>query len=348
MHRFLLLFIVCLCLTACKNQGSMDTSILKDKSHLADINIVIESKTAIDSIWVADIGQKESQFLPFNDTINVDLKRHISDLYNIYVYKGEERIGTQLWLDGEKLVIDMAFDSKSLTVNNVDSSALYQASIHHTKQYQELVNAKEDSTTIDKFLISEIRDYIDTPLSHAIVNTFLFRNQNNREKVDQVYRIMRMQTDSLKGHLINNTDRMVAILNVEAVKFDKYDLGDIQDQKMNIELDASKQYLLDFWFVRCPPCLRDHKRIAQNYDVFEKNNIQLIGISRDDDYALWKRYLDKHDYQWINVREQKPENRLTYDLSIWSYPTYALIDHKGSIQAHFSSFAQFENYINEK
>jgi peroxiredoxin len=157
-----------------------------------------------------------------------------------------------------------------------------------------------------------------------------------------------MQTDTLQDHLISHNDRMKSILNVEAVKFGLYDLGDINDQKTTITLEASKRYLLDFWFVRCPPCLRDHKRIAANYDIFEKNNIELIGISRDDTYELWKNYLNKHEYKWINVREQKLEKRLTYDLSIWSYPTYALIDHKGSIQAQFSSFAQFENYINKK
>ncbi len=312
------------------------------------MNLVINTNIPVDSVWVSDIGQKESLFFPFKDTIKVNFQRTVSDLYNISLYTGDQRIGTQLWLDGEQLLIDLETDEKRLKIKKVDSSPLYNASITFLDNYKELTASETDSTIIDKFLISEIRNYMDTPFAHAITGKYLFRNQNNREKVDQVYRVMRMQTDSLKDHFINYNDRMVSILNVEAVQFDQYDLGDINDQKATITLDPSKQYLLDFWFVKCAPCIRDHKRIAKNFDIFAKNDIEIIGVSRDEKYSLWKRYLDKNEYQWTNVREQKPEKRLTYDLSIWSFPTYTLIDHKGSIQARFSSFAQFENYINKK
>ncbi|MFC4633405.1 TlpA family protein disulfide reductase [Dokdonia ponticola] len=309
--------------------------------------MVITSETSIDSVWVADIGQKESLFLPFKDTVKVDLKRTVSDLYNVYVHAGGQRKGTQLWLDGDRLLIDMSFDNEKLIVDKVDTSTLYDASIKYTKTYKELLTTEADSATIDKFLISEIRNHIDTPLSHAIVGDFLFRNQNDRDKVDQVYRMIRMQTDTLKRHLISNIDKMKHILDQEAVQFDQYALGDINDQTTTITLDPSKKYLLDFWFVQCQPCLLDHRRIAKNLTIFEDNDIELIGISRDTKYRSWERYLKKHDYPWVNVREQNPEKRLTYDLSVWEFPTYALIDHTGTIEARFHSFAQFEKYIHK-
>jgi len=315
---------------------------------LSDINLVIQASRPIDSIWIADIGQKESRFYPFKDTIKVDLNRTLSDLYNVYVHSGLNRIGTQLWLDGDKVIIDLMLENDKLEIRKVKSSNLYDASQHFTKKYQSLVQEKSDSVTIDKFLFSEIREYMDTPLSHAMVLNYLDRNQNNRKKVDKVYRLMRMQTDSVKTHLINNTDRITAILDNNAVQFGNYALGDINDQAMTIQLDTSKRYLLDFWFLQCAPCLRDHKRIAQEYSIFADNNIELIGVSRDNNYANWKRYLDKTKYPWLNVREQNPEHRLTYDLSIWDYPAYALIDSQGSIEQRFRSFAQFKQYINNK
>lgn len=341
--QLLAFFLLALLCIGCQSEKKVS----KDSLQLSDINLVITSETSIDSVWVADIGQKESLFLSFKDTVKVDLKRDISDLYNVYVHSGGQRKGTQLWLDGENLILDMNFNAKKLTVDNVNLSPLYDASIQHTKTYKELLASGADSTTIDKFLISEIRNHIDTPLSHAIVGDFLFRNQNDRDKVDQVYRMIRMQTDTLKTHFISNIDKMKHILDQEAVQFDQYALGDINDQTTIIALDPSKRYLLDFWFVQCQPCLIDHKRIAKNLGVFEDNAIELIGISRDTKYTSWERYLKKHDYPWVNVREQNPEKRLTYDLSIWEFPTYALIDHTGTIEARFHSFAQFENYINK-
>jgi peroxiredoxin len=358
MLRFRSLLVLSFLLIACNQEKSIpketielpkDTiELSEDILHLSDINLMIATNTPIDSVWIADIGQKESFFLPFKDTIKVDLKRNVSDLYTIYVHTGDKRIGTQFWLDGNQPRINMSFDSENLLVDQINTSPLYNASLQYTRAYAALRTSEADSTTIDKFLTSEIRNHIDTPFAHAIVGDFISRNQNHRDKVDNVYRIMRMQTDSLKTHFINNNVQIGQILDREAVKFDQYELGDINDQKTNITLDPSKRYLLDFWFVQCPPCLRDHKRIAKNLGIFEENNIELIGVSRDNKYKAWKRYLDKHDYPWVNVREQKPEKRLTYDLSIWEFPTYTLIDHKGNIQARFSSFAQFEHYINKK
>lgn len=344
MSRLFSFFLLMLFCVACQ----MEKPASKDSLELSDINLVITSETSIDSVWIADIGQKESLFIPFKDTIKVDLKRTVRDLYNVYVHTGGQRTGTQLWLDGDQLLIDMRFEAKKLMVDKVDTSPLYDAALQHTKAYKELLATEADSTTIDKFLIAEIRNHIDNPLSHAIVGNFLFRNQNDREKVDQVYRMMRMQTDTLKTHLISNLDKMKQLLDQEAVQFDQYALGDINDQKTTITLDPSKRYLLDFWFVQCQPCLIDHKRIAKNLAIFEDHNIELIGISRDTKYTSWERYLKKHDYPWVNVREQNPEKRLTYDLSIWEFPTYALIDHTGTIEARFNSFAQFENYIHKQ
>jgi len=347
-RKFLFLLLLLAVLIACNQEVHQKRAIDKTSLNLSDINLVIKSATPIDSIWIADIGQRESISLPFQDTIKINLKRTVSDLYTIYVHQRDKRVGTQLWLDGGQVIIDMTAGDKEIEVQEVHTSPLYEASLAHTEKYQDLIKSSADSATIDEFLIAGMRDYLDTPLSHVIVGTFLDRNQNHRKKVDKVYRIFRTQTDSVQNHKLSHYYRMKSILDEEAVKFDQYDLGDIHDQKAHITLNASKQYLLDFWFLRCAPCIRDHKRIAANYDIFEKNNIDLISISRDDNFKSWSNYLNKNAYEWLNVREQKPEKRLTYDLSIWSYPNYTLIDHKGSIQAQFSSFAQFENYLNKK
>ena len=364
MLRLLSLLILSVLLIACDQEKSTSKESLKvskdtlelskntlqlskDALLLSDINLVITTKVPIDSVSITDIGQKEHFFLPFKDTIKVDVKRKVSDLYSIYVHTGNQSIGTQLWLDGDQLLININFDSKSLQVNQVYTSPLYNASLQYAKTYTALRNSDADSTTIDKFLVSEIRNHIDTPFSHAIVKDFLSRNQNHRDKVDNVYRIMRMQTDSVKPHVINNNTQIGQILDKNAVKFDQYTLGNIHDEKTTITLDPSKRYLIDFWFVQCLPCLRDHRRIAKNLGIFEENNIELIGVSRDNKYKSWKKYLDKHDYPCVNVREQEPEKRLTYDRSIWEFPTEGLIEEKGNIQARFRSFAPFEHYINK-
>jgi len=156
--RSLALFVV---IVACNQETPQERTTEKAALNLSDINLVIKSNTPIDSIWIADIGQKESIFLPFQDTIKINFKRSISDRYIIYAHQGEKRIGTQFWLDGDQVIIDMIADNKNLTLQEVHTSPLYKASLAYTKKYQQLIKTSADSMAIDEFLIAGIRDHLD-------------------------------------------------------------------------------------------------------------------------------------------------------------------------------------------
>jgi hypothetical protein len=169
------------CLWGCTSVTPEKPIVITDNLNLSDINLVIKSTQPIDSIWLADIGQKESYFVPFKDTVKINLKRKIDDLHNIHTFLNGDRIGTQLWLDGENLIIDIEIESNSLEVRNVNTSTLYERSLRYKKTFKELVEQEKDSVEIDDYIFSELRKNLDSPLSHAIVSNYLHRNQNNTD-----------------------------------------------------------------------------------------------------------------------------------------------------------------------
>jgi thiol-disulfide isomerase/thioredoxin len=134
---------------------------------------------------------------------------------------------------------------------------------------------------------------------------------------------------------------------VSSINLSNYKFENIKNKITSIELEKSKTYLLDFWFINCPPCVRDHKLIVKKLDFLKEKNIELIGISTDRNYSDWKNYLTKHDYNWKNFREIDTLKRVTKEMVIWSFPTYLLLDNNGNIKARFNSFEDFENYVNK-
>jgi len=133
---------------------------------------------------------------------------------------------------------------------------------------------------------------------------------------------------------------------VSSINLSKYKFNNIDNKLTSIKLEKSKTYLLDFWFVNCPPCVRDHKLISKKMNFFKENNIELIGISTDRNHSDWKNYLTKNNYNWKNYRETDSLKRVTKDMVIWSFPTYLLLNGEGEIKARFNSFKDFENYLN--
>jgi hypothetical protein len=154
----------------------------QSKKNLADLNIIVKTDKKIDSVWVSNFGQTESFFLPFKDTIKVNFKEKLNDLYNIVFYTKDGRLSNQFWLNGNNVILSGKLNKK-IEIDSVFNSDLYYSSINFSKDYRELIEIKADSTTIDNFLLNNIRKNIDNAFSFAVASPFIYRNQNNKDKI---------------------------------------------------------------------------------------------------------------------------------------------------------------------
>jgi thiol-disulfide isomerase/thioredoxin len=330
--------IICALFFGCKSE------LKPNKIDLADINLIIQTDVKIDSVWISNIGQTESFFLPFSDTIKANFKENLNDLYNVNFYTENGIKSNQLWLNGDKVIVSGKFN-EIFEIDSVINSDLYYKSINFSKNYLELIQNIADSTIIDSFLFENISQNIHSPFSFAVANPFINRNQNNKAKIGKLFDILSIQSDTLKNHFISIHGRIENILKVNSLNTSDYMFVNIENQLSSIDLDKSKTYLLDFWFINCPPCVKDHKLISKKLDLLKEKNIELIGISIDQNHSEWKEYLKKNNYRWNNYREIDSLKRVTKDMAIWSFPTYLLLNSDGEIKARYNSFEDFERTL---
>ena len=78
----------------------------KQNNNLADLNLYLQTKEDIDTILITDISQnRERQKIAYKDTVKINFKDSINDLYNIWFFKNGKIISSpmqhsQIWLNG--------------------------------------------------------------------------------------------------------------------------------------------------------------------------------------------------------------------------------------------------------
>lgn len=143
------------------------------------------------------------------------------------------------------------------------------------------------------------------------------------------------KNDEKQSNIISEKENSI---NLNQINFDNYLFNTLNNQQDKIQLEEGKNYILDFWYLECPPCVKQHQEIKEHQNLLAKNNIDVIGISIDRSLEDWKFYIDKHQYNWKNYNQYNAENELKLDYNIKLFPTYLYINEKGVILKKSNSF----------
>lgn len=317
----------------------------------ADLNLILDTDEAIDSVMVRDIAQsRELHKVAFQDTIRISFNDSINDLYHIWFLKEGKIVSSklpesQVWLSGKQVIIKGQIDQK-LKIDTVIGSDLFYKAREHNTAYMSLIKEKAAPQEIDSFLLKEIDTFIDSPFSLAIMDNYFFRNQEDRDALQKLLNLASKQKEQIKNHsFLGSYERIEKRLGITRLDIDSYKFYDLENKVVTTAFDKDKKYLLDLWFVNCPPCVQEHKLMAQKQTQLKENNIEVIGISRDDDHKIWKEYLTKNNYTWENLRVIDTSKTLIADYDLAIFPTYILVEDGGRIVKTFSSFAENQKYL---
>jgi hypothetical protein len=343
-----IVLLICLFIFGCKPE------LKPNRIDLADLNLILQTNEDIDSVLVMDIGQQRENYkVEFLDTIRIQFKDSINDLYNIFFLKDGKIVSSplstnQLWLNGKNIVIKGKLD-KRLVIDTIIGSDLYYKVKKTQTSYRKLFEIKADNSEINSFQLEEIKNHFDNPYSLALASDFISRNQNDKDNLKNLKGLITPQNDLLKNHSFFNVhNQLEKKLGIDQVNIEKYNFYNAKKDIVKLNFDKEKKYILDLWFVNCPPCVKDHKIISKKLSYLQNNNIELIGISRDTEHSKWKNYLYNNAYNWRNFRQIDSLNTITKDLGISAFPTYLLIENGGEIKITFNSFEDIEKYLAEK
>jgi len=76
---------------------SCKSELKKESNDLADFNLYLQTKEDIDTIMITDISQnREVHKIAYKDTIKINFKDSINDLYNIWFFKNGKMVSSPL------------------------------------------------------------------------------------------------------------------------------------------------------------------------------------------------------------------------------------------------------------
>ena len=293
----------------------------------------------MDSVDAFDLSQKEFHSYKYKGTINMHFNKNNIDCYNIRYHKNGKMFRTQIWLDTGNIKIEAHIDSNKLIIDTVFNSPAYNMVKDFAKEYYELYKTN-DTTSLNNYLLANYERNIKNPFSLMVGNYYVNLNQNSKLNLIK----FKLYADKQEGKFTwfflypMVIGRLNKILNIAKINFNDFTFINKENKKVKLPLKSSDYYVLDFWFLACPPCIKDHKDIKLNYEKLKQRKVEIVSISIDDNLLQWKNYLSDHKYNWLNYL-QTSGNTITNQLSIHSFPTYIIVNNKGDIVDSYNSFA---------
>jgi len=119
-------------------------------------------------------------------------------------------------------------------------------------------------------------------------------------------------------------------------KFAHFKTTDINGNKINTKSLAGKIIVLNFWFIKCPPCVREMPDLNALVDTYKgDSSIVFIGIALDEKYEL-EQFFKTTRFAYTIVNKGR---YIADQYRINSYPTNVVVDPEGKVYFHSSGFA---------
>lgn len=121
----------------------------------------------------------------------------------------------------------------------------------------------------------------------------------------------------------------------------------INGDSLTLSSLKGKVVLIDFWDVRCAPCIKALPELKSYYEQFRGNGFDIIGISLDTEKDLLMKFLDKNQLPWKIACSckgfYKDETAILYGIN--ATPSTWLIDRNGLLRYNEISGEELKSAI---
>lgn len=299
------------------------------------IHLVLVTNRPVETVEAYDGDQTEHLEARYQDSVLFSFHTKEPTFYRIGYREADKNRNEALWLDPGDDTVMAHLQGDELVIDTVMGSSLYYVVKHFEKDL-----ARADSAGRNAFLLQAFEDNIDNLYSSIIGRTYIQRNHNDRAALVRLKALVDRQGQRLAWSLWYRmmTDQLNADLTISRIRVGDFSVLDRQGREAGIQLAGADTYVLDFWYLACPPCVRDHHRIKAMEEQLREHRVSLIGVSIDqrDQRKTWNAYLTENGYGWPNYLDAR--RNLSGFLALNVYPTYVVLDGQGNVKGTYNDF----------
>jgi len=229
-----------------------------------DIEFILKNSASyqLDSVDAFDLSQKEFYDYDYKDTINMRFNKNNIDCYNIRYHENGRMFRAQIWLDTGNIKIEAHIDGDKLIIDTVFNSPAYYMVKDFSKAYSELYKA-HDTTLLNNYLLENYEKNIRNPFSLLVGEYYMNLNQNSRFNLIKFKLYADKQGGEFRWFYLYPmvVEKMDKMLNIGKINLSDFTFINRENKKVKLLLQGANYYVLDFWFLACSPCIRDHKDI---------------------------------------------------------------------------------------
>ena len=113
-----------------------------------------------------------------------------------------------------------------------------------------------------------------------------------------------------------------------------FSVVDIGGNKYSSEKLDGKVLVLNFWFVACPPCIREIPELNQLVEKYKNEEVVFLAFARDSKSKL-KKFLEKTRFDYNIVARSKWVAKV---FNTHGWPTNIIVDKNGDIVFHKAGY----------
>jgi len=329
----LLLIIISLTLTKCKNDENKSYSIngqiqgnLHNYIYLA-INKQIDSALIIDQTFKFQgnvINPLEAYLMPANPKLNDNFSvapfmLENSDIFIKLNYSEREFRGMNM---------------KLLKMDSISGSKSQELFVNFDLKMENTFYKESNDSIRELILYKNLSEFIKVNPKSILSGKKLaslsnFHGYLSSNQMESLYKLIDTNYQSKKDLIsIDNIIQRRKILDIGKIP-PRIILPNQNGELIDNESLKGKFVLLEFWASWCGPCRQTNPELTKVYNSFKDKDFEIFGISQDKDSNKWKNAIKEDQIKWIQVIDSL--NTIGDQYHLTTIPFNLLLNRDGKI-----------------
>ncbi|MEQ8903827.1 TlpA disulfide reductase family protein [Ekhidna sp.] len=122
-------------------------------------------------------------------------------------------------------------------------------------------------------------------------------------------------------------DAKKEVKRMKGEPFPAFELTTLDGETYTKDQLKGKIFLVNFWFTRCGPCIKEMPEMNEMVEEFKNEGIVFLAPTFDDEQQV-RKFLEKREFIYESIPDVKD---FCVEMNVRSYPTHFVVNREGII-----------------